>query len=194
MKKFVLSAAAVSLLCLSSAGHARDLSRGTVEIGGDLDLSTMSIDNKPEWGDSFKSDTKHLSTDLVYYVADNFGMGLQWNYVRTELDIFGDTLESTTNMIGPTAAYNISLNDDTSLKLLGGIFITSSEESDSSGTESGDGNGWHVGGQLNYFLNDAVAINGLLSYFSLSLKDDATFTNFDSDGWGLGIGLSVYLQ
>lgn len=195
MKNIMLSTAVIGLLSLSTTGHARDLNQGTIEIGGDLDLSMVSLEVKPEGGDKVETDTTTLSASALYYVVQNVGVGITWDYMSDEAKVAGDKAETTTNMIGPTAAYNISLNDKTSLKVLGAVVMSSTELSGTSiSTTKIDGFGWTIGGQLSYFLNDFVSLNGSLQYLSLSLEEDDTKTDVDTTGFGAGVGLSVYLK
>jgi len=195
MKNVILGASIIGLTCLSATAFSRDLAQGTIEIGGDLDLSLDSSELDITGSDTMDTDTTTLNATGLYYVAPNIGVGLIWNYDSTEVSGAGDKLEESSNLIGPAASYNLSLNDKTSLQFQGALALASIEVKDSfSGTTTIDGFGWVVGAQLSYFLTDAVSIDGSLVYTSLSLEEDETKTDVDSTGFGTGVGLTVYLN
>lgn len=195
-KNIIQSAVAIGLLCLSTAGNARNLDQGTVEIGGGLGLNIISIDVKQEGASKEDFDSTALSANALYYVAQNIGVGIAWDYSTSETrrGVYYK-YEETSNSIGPMAAYNISLNEKTSLKL-GGTLVKLTSESKETGyvTSTTDGYGWSLGGQLSYFLNDFVSLDGGLYYVSLSRENNKTKTSIDTTGFSTGIGLSVYLK
>lgn len=191
MKNIILTSTAISLLCLSTAGYTRDLNKGTIEIGGGLNLSMISEEYKAQDAeDTMEIDSRNFAADVLYYIAPNIGLGINWNYVSAEAKAGDSEWETTTSMIGPAAAYNISLSGNTSLKL-GGSLVMASRETEES---SIDGFGWTLGGQYTYFLNDFVSLNGSLEYVSLSLEDDDSNNEFDNTSFRAGVGLSIYLK
>lgn len=191
MKNIILTSTAISLLCLSTAGYARDLNKGTIEIGGGLNLSMISEEYKAQDAeDPLEIDSRNFAANVLYYVAPNIGLGINWNYQSEEAK-FGDSeWETTTSMIGPVAAYNISLGSNTSLKLVGSVVRASEENGDS----TLEGFGWTLGGQFHYFLNDFVSLNGSLKYVSISLEDDDSNNELDNTSFRAGVGLSIYLK
>ncbi len=199
MKNIILSMAVLGLLCLSATGYARDLNQGTIEIGGGSGFSMDSFEFEPEGFPKTEVDITTLSARALYYVVQNIGVGIAWDYTSAETTFADYKAERTDHFIGPTAAYNISLNDRTSVKLLGAFVMASTDTSNTiSGTSTIDGVGWTTGGQLIYFPNDFVSLNGSLQYRSVSLEDPSensdTKTNVDETALGAGVGLSVYLK
>lgn len=194
-KHIILSTAALCLLSMTTTGHARNLDKGTIEIGGGLGLSTTSLEMKPEGSSKIETDSTALSANVLYYVAQNIGVGITWDYSSNEMKSSGYKFETTSNTFGPMAAYNISLNEKTSLKLGGALVMSSTEDKETGfATTTVDGYGWNLGGQLSYFLNDYVSLDGSLDYVSLSLEEDSTKTEIDTTGFAAGVGLTVYLK
>ncbi|MBK8162802.1 MAG: hypothetical protein IPK65_06540 [Gammaproteobacteria bacterium] len=155
------------------------MTSSTIEIQGFEDLD---------------QDTTSLDILALYYVSDNFGLGITWNYDTTEVFFGGDSIEVTSNEIGPVAAYNISLNKDASLKRIGALLIASIEDDSIFGDEvTIDGNGWAVGGIISNFINDYISVNASLVFESLSLEEDDFDTDVDVGGYTVGVGfLSIF--
>lgn len=191
MKKILLCAAFVSTALASSAGYARNIAPGVVEVAGSLDLSYSSTEFKDDDG-TVDSDTLALSGDAFYYLSQNIGLGATWTYDSTEFHSASGDSEIETNAFGPLLAYNISLSPDKSLKILGSYVLTSSDAKAGAFSSSSDGYGWSVGARLSFYLNDFVSLNGTLEYALLSEEDDRTFDETETSGIDASIGLSVY--
>jgi len=190
MKKSICPIVIAGLCCVTSISSARDIDQGTIEINGGLDLSISSAKLEPESGGRVDIDTKTINLGGLYYVAQNFGLGFSWDYTSTDIESNNLSAETSTSIFGPAALYNVSINEDMSLRFLG-AFLISSSDADYSG--SNDGFGWGLGGGLSYFISDHVSVNGTVQYVYLKLEDDDTGVDMDSNGFGAGIGLSVYL-
>lgn len=193
MKKSVALIVSAGLLGVSTIGSAHDLKKGTVELGGSLQASMTSSTIEIPGFEDLDQDTTALDILALYYVSDNFGLGVTWNYDTTEFSSGGDSLDVTSNEIGPVAAYNISLNKNASLKLFGAFLIASVEDDTVFGDEvTIDGNGWAVGGMISNFINDYISIDATLVYETLSLEESDSDTDVDVNGYTVGVGVSVY--
>ncbi|HSL91357.1 MAG TPA: outer membrane beta-barrel protein, partial [Candidatus Limnocylindrales bacterium] len=105
----------------------------------------------------------------------------------TEIEVAGESVDSSTLLIGPQLIYNFPLNENVSLFVNGAVGYATTEIADA----DADGYGFRVGGGLKYFLTNSASINAAVFYQSLSLEDD--FDNdLDTSGVNVGIGLSVY--
>lgn len=183
MKKFILGTSLITLTCLSATASARNLSQGTIEVGGNSNFSLSSLETEVG-NSSFDTDSTTFDINGLYYVQPNLGVGLIWNYDTTDSDGF----ESTTNFIGPAVAYNISLDPKMSLKIGGSLGLASYEDDSNN---DADGFGWELSGKLSYYVIDSVSVDGSVGYSSLSMEDD--FNNeMDITGLSLGVGLSAY--
>ena len=195
MKKSLLSTVTASLLCLSTASYAHNINKGTIEIGGDLDFSVTSGELKPEQGNGkIETDFTTFSANALYYIQPNLGLGVIWDYESVEVDsgnAYGKS-ESSAAAFGPIISYNISINEQTSFKLQGGITMISGEEND----VDIDGHGWLIGGGLSYFINKNISFDASLGYTSGTLEYDGDYSDndIDSSGFGVGVGLSIYLN
>ena len=195
LKNVVLSAVVAGVLCLSTTSNARDLNKGTVEIGGDLDLTLFSSDFEPEGFDKTETDGGRLSATISYYVAKNFGIGLLLDYSSEETTFRGNSFDFKSHAIGPIVTWNFSLNEKTSFKIQGALVTVDYESSDSFGnTDGSDGFGWGIRGQISYFLTDAVSLNTSLSHRTTKLEDDRTGIDLEDKRLEAGLGLSVYLM
>ncbi len=197
MNKTLLSMAAGGLFILSSAGHAHDIPQGTFELGGNLDLSVLSSETKLRGGgfvETFDTDTTTLELTGLYYIADNIGIGISWTYESEETSFEGDSMETTMHLFGPTARFNFSLNDNTSLFLRGSFGYASLEEKGSFfSTSSADGYMYSFGGGISYFFNDYVSLNGAIDYASVTVDIDSASSEIEISGVNVSLGLSIYL-
>lgn len=192
MKHLVRAALVAGLALSSGALHAKDIEQGTIAISGDLDLSFASNTLDFGGGAEVDTDTTALSAAVLYFVSKNFGVGLTWDYQNEEASALGQSAETTVNMFGPAAGFNISVNENTSFQLIGAIVYASVEDKDGLGTLEADGWGFTAMARLSHFLNDHVSVDGSLSYSFVELEDD--FNNSaDLDGIRLGLGLTVYI-
>lgn len=197
MKNVMLSALVMGLLFVSTTGYARNLEKGTIELGGDLDLSITSAKVKPSLGNTTEIDSTSLSVLPTYYVARNIGVGLLLELGSEKSERAGITSTTKETTIGPGLVYNISLNDKTSLKLIGAAVIAKVKESETGGISILDdtikGSGWVAGPEIGYFISDSVSLNTSLLYKSVSLKGENN-AKADFTGVSVGLGLSVYFK
>lgn len=192
----LITVAAIFLVSVvfSKAILAKEIQQGTVEIGGELDLSFSSAEVEPEGSTKTKTDTQTIDTSVAYYFAPNVALGVLWSYENSEATRGTFSTESTTILIGPQLTFNVSLNDKTSFRLKGAVFTSSVEINTSSlETVEADGFGWAVQGGLSYFVMESVSLNGGIAYSSLSMEIDTTNEDVDFTNLSIGVGISVYI-
>jgi hypothetical protein len=185
-------------MCLHTSSFAKNISIGTIEVGGGSTLNINSYESELEnspYEDTI--DTTILSADALYYVRPNLGVGATWYYSSAERSATQGgvqlTTETMTSVIGPMVSYNFSINEQTSLKV-SGAFLKVSGDDDNNQDKSGFG--WNTGGKLSYFLNEHISINGNLNYYSYAYEYDnyGQSVDFEENGFNFGVGFSVYLH
>lgn len=195
--RIILPAALIGFLSMSANVHAHGIGVGTIEIGGDLDLSAFSAETKFSSGgfsDTTDNDTVNLSLTGFYYVADNLGIGISWSYRSEKVSADGDSAKTTMHVIGPAVQFNSSLNKNVNLFLAGTLGYASIDYDDSFfGNASADGFGYDIVGGIKYFMNDHISLNGSIGYGSISADIDGFDAEVKISGVNFGMGLSVYL-
>lgn len=179
--------AVLSLLVLPATLWAMDINQGKFELSGktafDFSDTTTEVSGQPD----IDTTTYSIQLDGLYYIANNFGLGLILQYEKSEIEQGGFDTDISSLLIGPQVTYNFPLNEKVSLFVNGAFGYAEAEANNA----DADGWGWQVGAGLKYFLTNSASINGVLSYKALSLEDD--FGNdFDVDGVSVGAGLSIY--
>jgi len=195
MKKItsVVSAIIISVV-FSVSASARDIEQGTLEVGGDLDISISSTDVDTEGGSKTDTDTQSFDASVLYYFQKNVGLGVLWSYENAEATTGASSAEVTTILIGPQLSFNLSLNDKTNARLEGTVFYGSTEVNDSVSTVEADGFGWGIAGGLSYFVTESVSLNGGVTFISLTEEIDSTNADIDVDSLSFGVGISVYIN
>lgn len=190
MKKFGVKIAAIAALsCVATGVMAKELSAGTFEVDGStefgVDSSTASLA-----ATDVDYDTTKFSTAALYYFAPNVGVGIVWEYEKEKATSLGVSETDTTNVIGAKASYNISINDQASIRPKA-LFAMASVKTDS---VDASGTAWGVGVDVSYFPSDYVSFDVGYSHISLSLTDDDLDIDIDSTSSSFGLGVSVYLR
>ena len=183
-----------SILGLSGIVSAKEISSGSIEIYGDLDFSYSSLKLKPEGSSDVDADKQKISTAVLYYPLNNFGIGLTWEYESSESESNSSKSENSANVIGPGITYNISLSDKLSIKLIAAIAKATAESTSGGSTTKLDGMAWQGGAGLAYFLTESASLNAGVSYLSYSQEVDSTKQSFDTAGFNVGIGVSIYIE
>jgi opacity protein-like surface antigen len=180
--------AALTLALLPALAGARDLGPGTFELSGrtGLDFGSATAESSASTTDLDIS-TLSVNGDALFYVVNNFGIGLGVSYDKTELDNGVDSSESSTSLIGPEAKLNLPIATQASVVLMGAAGRMATED------DLGDADGWAflVGGGLRFFPADSVSLDAMISYTTASMEHDLG-VDLDVSGWDLGLGLSVY--
>jgi opacity protein-like surface antigen len=130
--------------------------------------------------------TWSIELDGHYYLMKNLGLGLILQYQDSEVEQGAAEIETSTLFIGPQIIYNFSLGEKVSLFVKGAVGYADAEFQ----SDDADGWGWQVGGGLKYFLTNSASINAGVTYQSLSMEDGGG--DVDTDGFNVGVGLSIY--
>lgn len=186
MKKtvFVL----LALLVVPGTLWAMDINQGKFELAGKTAFNFSDTTTEFDGGADVDTTTWSIELDGNYYFAKNLGLGLIFQYQKSEVDAGGpNDLDSSTVFIGPQVIYHFPLNEKISLFVNGAVGYAELEVE----SEDADGWGFQVGGGLKYFLTNSASINGSVMYQSLSMEADAG-GDADTDGFTFGVGLSIY--
>lgn len=185
MKKTVI--VLLALLVLPATLWAMDITQGKFELSGktafDFSDTTTEVSGQPD----IDTTTWSFQLDGNYYIMNNLGLGLILQYEKTEIEQGGSDTDISSLLIGPQVTYNFPLSEKVSLFVNGAVGYATAEVEN----EDADGWGWQVGAGLKYFFTNSVSINGALTYRNLSMEADAG-GDFDTDGFNLGVGLSIY--
>ena len=213
MKRIV--ATLVATLLAVGLAQAKDLAPGTIEVAGLTSGSFMMLKLKPDGGgQSTDIDVMTTMASAEYYIMPNLGVGGLLSYDRIKIGIRDDDVKVSLILVGPQAKYNFNLGDNLNAYAVG-AFGYSKQTIDTG--SSGDANGWfwRVGGGVQVFATDSVAIDLGLSYQMISEKITAggagSFrglaasresvskapassgdVKFDVSGLVFGVGLSVF--
>ena len=192
MKKSILSTMAI-LLCLSTASYAQNIKKGTIEIDGglgfDISSSEADIDGVT---DDMEEDSKKISASALYYIRPNIGIGGIWKYDISETDYGQSKKEDISYGIGPIISYNVSMDDQISVKLQGGMLKFGMEDKEND-TET-EGFLWMARGMISYFIVKNVSINGSLAYTfgELEMEQGSSDTDMDTSRFDSSISISFY--
>ncbi len=156
MKRFIFSTIALSMLATTAAAH--EVTEGTIMLMGDSNLEYASSEVTSN-GAKVETDTVNLNFNGVYFVRNNFGIGLMLGYEDSEVKDGLVTETMSMSMFGPIVGYNFSLDHNTSLILHAGVFTASGDMNDGLGTSGDiDGEGYALGASFNFFVNDNLAV------------------------------------
>jgi hypothetical protein len=184
MKKTVIVLLA---LFVPASLWAMDINQGRFELSGQSKFNFSKTNIEVTGSPDTDVTSTEIQFDGLYYLQKNLGLGFSILYDKTETEVAGASFDTSTFLFGPQVSYNIPLNEKVSL-FVNGLVGYATIEIDS---EDADGWGYQIGTGLKYFFTNLTSINGTLIYKSLSLEDD--FGNdFDSSGFGVGVGLSMY--
>jgi len=180
MKKTLLTLLGVAIIPATLLG--KNIEERTIELKGDANLLFASIKEDTNGNDS-DYDVTNLDFEGLYYIARNLGVGLHWDYSS-----FSGDRDGSTTIFGPQMAYNISINPDTSVKLLGGLRYVTGEDGNKNDF---DGTEWEMGAGVSYFIRNNISINGSIEYTKQDIDYDNNADETTS-GFSTGFGLSVY--
>jgi opacity protein-like surface antigen len=177
--------ALVSLL-LPTLASARDLSAGTLQLGGDTSLGFTMSSTDYGAGD-VDTNTFDVGVSGLYYVIPNLSVGAFLDYVNQSIDFGDGESDISSTVIGPQVSYNLSLAEQLSGFGTLGLGYAKVEADD----EDASGFAWQLGGGIRYYPVRAVSLDGSITYSNLSLEDD--FDNeADHSDFRIGLGLSFY--
>jgi opacity protein-like surface antigen len=179
---------------LTATAQGKEIPKGTLQIGGDLDVSISSLELEPQGSSSTDTDTTTIDLLVLKYLSPNIGVGLTWNYELQEVTSSGSSDEIEIYTFGPAVEIHNEVNEKLNL-FVHGAFVLASIEERSNGFDvgSGDGFGWLVGAGISYFLADNVSVNAGIDYTSVTVEEDTTNLDLDISGFETGVGISVFI-
>ena len=186
MRKLLAVVLALSLA--PAVATASNLEAGVVQVSGGLDLSYSSTTTEAEGFEDQDDSVFTLQGDALFYAVRNLGIGLFVSFQDSSSEEGAITFDQQTTIIGPIAAYNLSIAPQASLFVGAGIGYAKLEVD----TIDASGYAWLVRGGLRYFVVPAVSLDASIGYQMMSIEVSDTNTQVDSGGLAVGLGLSVY--
>lgn len=196
MKTLTL-AATLSALVFTLPAAAKDITEGTIAVGGGTTGSLSLLTVEPDGADTeIDSTSLNLNVGARYFFQDNLAIGLGYTY-DMENDEYedGSEVETSTVILAPGVFFNHSLNEQNSVVFGAELAFGSTEVSATDfETTTTDLSGFALIAEYTHFLNDAVSINGGAKYTTASVENDDTGSGADISGLTFGFGLSVYFN
>lgn len=177
----------IILLCvfalIASTGFSQT-EKGKFLISGASNLSFMSNKTTIEGSEDQKVDNLNLNASLGYFIAKNFALTGDFEYLIQSQD---DTDVTTNMMLGGARAY-IDLGKVAKLYFQGGVGLLQIEvDNDSFSKPASDtGFAFGLGGGVSLFIKDYLSIDMGLSYKKGSVED------IDMSNAGFSAGFSFY--
>lgn len=175
MKNLFLPAIFLLATCTLSA----QIQKGSVLIGGSVGINSAHM----EEADNF---SLTLLPKAAFFVADKFAVGGSVSLAFSSYEILGERSSSVSFGLEPLARYYF--NGAGRVRAFGqattGFQVVKFEDSDA---ESGFSFGMGIG--ADFFLNDNVAIEGILGYDYFRYPD----SDYDQGNIGLNVGIAAFL-
>jgi hypothetical protein len=147
--------------------------KGDWLVGGLLDLNTAK-----------NSTTFNFSPNAGYFLANNFAIGGNLVFAYDKL---GD-LKVTTFGIGPFVRYYFT-EEKVRPFFAGDMTFEKRKIETTLGSNTEDAFSWFLGGGAAFFINENVAVDGLLGYAHTKVTDED-----GSGGLRLRVGFQVYIN
>jgi hypothetical protein len=181
------SATVAALLFVPALALARDLEPGTVELSGDSSFIFTSQKLRAQGFQDVDANTTSLSLGGFVFVARNLGVGAFVSYDEQSASSGATTTKSRSSLLGPALSFHLPIAPQVSLAVQGAIGVASLESDGS----TADGWGWGDSAGIRYFAIPSVSFDGGVSILSVSVKSSGL--PIDQTGFGLSVGVSVYL-
>ncbi|PHR99805.1 MAG: hypothetical protein COA68_07700 [Oceanobacter sp.] len=187
--KSLISAAIAATFITAAPAFAKEMPKGSVDIGGASGLSVgtniVSADNT----DTVKTSTNTLLINSRYYFQKN--IALSFGFVRSDIDIEvnDDNLGSTTTLLTPGLSFNKSLNDDVSLNFGAGFLIAHTRQSVNDSAGSAKGKGIQLNVELQKFISERTSLNigGQLNKYRVKNEVNETTANITDRLFNVGV-------
>ncbi len=165
----------IALLCgrVFAGDVSAQTEKGDWLVGGLLDLNTAK-----------NSTTFNFSPNAGYFLANNLAIGGNLVFAYDKL---GD-LKVTTFGIGPFVRYYFT-DDKVRPFFAGDMAFEKRKIEQAAGSNTEDAFSWFLGGGAAFFINENVAVDGLLGYAHSKVSDED-----GSGGLRLRVGFQVYIN
>ena len=172
MKKNLLRCACIMAIFAAGNRVEAQTAKGDWLVGGLLDLNTAK-----------NSTTFEFSPNVGYFILNNLAIGGTLVYAYDKL---GD-LKVTSFGIGPFTRYYFG---ETKIRpfFAGDMTFEKQKFTTNAGSSTEDAFSWFLGGGAAFFINENVAVDGLLGYGHTKVTDKE-----GSAGLRLRIGFQVYI-
>ncbi len=148
--------------------------QGSVMIGGSAGFNAYSYGN-------YSSTEIWLAPKVGYFITDNIAVGALLDFT-----FYGGDDEGTYIEFGPYGRYYF--NNSGSARFFGEVGVDIVSWDPGKNFDSSSNFGFNIGAGVDYFLNNWVALEGMLNFNSNKEKDaDESATNF-----GLRIGVAAF--
>lgn len=199
---FVASAVALVLLQPTLALAQSPVRGGTIEVSGATGFVGSFQTVSPDGADD-DVDVTNASAGfgLYFYTSGLLGFGVSGNFARASTTVGDADLTTTNTLFGPDVKLRFGA-DRVQLVLIGGAGYTKAkiEAGDAEIVEGVDATDFEIdglyyqaGGQVDFFLNNAVSV-GIGARYQASMLTDSDDAEFDIAGLAVTLGLSVYLD
>jgi len=196
MKAKLLATAALGIF-LSQTAFAKELDVGSIEVFGNSSLSS-SNEKATQATTEATTKTTEIDAGALYYVQKNIGVGLHFLYSKEDKSNNFSPNDSTLKLtlISPGAAYNLSIDEGSSvsflLALAGLIKGEVSSQSGGNPTATAKVSGQIL--QISYkkFFNPHVSLNAGVTKSSTKAKPDDGSPDVDYKTTEFFVGLSTY--
>ncbi len=182
----LIAVVALALVVSSPALAGMDsANQGNYMIGGTVSITSVDNDNFTD-----RLNTWTLAPTAMYFVADNFGIGTQLNFVGTTSGNFGSSVHRHFAM--GQWVFPINNENFRPFAQFGGGFSRSTVQ-DPAGDIVFNGWGMTAGIGAYMFLNEHVAIMPQVSYVYETFSDDGLITRGEDQTIFFGIGVAGFV-
>lgn len=196
MKKVICFCLLGLLILMRTSSFARNLEKGTFEIGGAMDLSVSSFESSTEGSDKMDEDSKTIQMSGYYYPVNDIGLGFSLTYDENDSSSDGENFESKLYIIGPALSFNFSLDTKLSMKFQGAIGFIRAESDSYYYKTSTKGEAWQLNGMLCYYINENVSVDCFLGIVSYEMDREVSEYGYEyqdeMNGFRSGLGLTAY--
>lgn len=170
MKKFIL----LSCCLIAAFSASAQLQKGVVLLGGNVGFNNVSEDG-------VSATVINLSPQALFFTSNRFAAG----GILTVAVQTGDVLDATTIGIAPAVRYYF--NEAGNSRFFGQFSL--GYQNISSGGASSGGASIGIGVGADFFINNRVAIEGMLGYSRFGLFDD--FGGYNQIGLNFGVAAFI---
>lgn len=193
MKKIALS---LLLVMIAVSVEAREIEPGTVKLSGATNAAFFNTTVDIDGNEVTDTDTFSLEADAVYFLTKNIAVGGTVAYENEDTDFpggFND--ETSTIIIGPTAAVDVPINEMLNFIADATIGYFQMESEDNGGKYlDADGLAYRLSAGVAMFPAKQVSLDLTAAYQVLDGEDSVSDFDFETASMGINLGVSVYFD